>query len=73
MGFALGEGEKPGEVTRKCQVLSLTQLLPFSTECVFLKCFQRFSWCQSVRQVAGTGPKPAGKGGPELLFFSSSS
>lgn len=35
MGFALGEGEKPGEVTRKSQVLSPTQLLPFSTRMYF--------------------------------------
>lgn len=73
MGFALGEGEKPGEVTRKSQVLSPPSSCHSAQECVFLKCFQHFSWCQSMRQVAGTGPKPAGKGGPELLFFSSSS
>lgn len=71
MGFAFGEGEKPGEVTNKSQVLSPNQhFLPFSTGmCVFVQCFPRFSWCESVTLVVGTGLDPSGKGGRELLFF----
>lgn len=71
MGFAFGEGEKPGEVTKKSQVLSPNQLLlPFSARmCVFVKCFPHLSWCESVKLVVGTGLDPSGKGDRELLFF----
>ena len=56
-------------MTKKSQVLSPTQLLPLSPRmCVFLKCFLRFSWSQSVKQVAGKG-KEGEKGAPGHLFF----
>lgn len=35
VGFAPGENRKSGEVTKKPQVLSPTQLLPFNTSVFF--------------------------------------